>query len=91
MVEISPFIIIKNKESRMKTFAAAIIATSAVAIQRIAEPDFVSGFIYKVSGGYYTPELELCYQNEEESLASIINTFADIRNGDYVRGIEKAG
>ena len=46
----------------MRTFAAAaIMAASASALDVMAAPDFVAGFIYGLTGDNHLTEIEACY------------------------------
>ena len=50
----------------MKTFAAAVIAASASALDAMSIPDFIAGFMFGMTGDNHLAEIEACYQGGEQ-------------------------
>ena len=66
----------------MKTFAAsAVIAASASAFDVVAVPDFVAGFIYRMTGDNHLTEVEACFPGGELMYHEIEAGIADIKKG----------
>lgn len=75
----------------MKTFAAALIATSASAFDAMSIPDFIAGFIYGMTGDNHLAEIEACYKGGEQIVTDSQTAIADFEAGDYFKGITDAG
>ena len=43
------------------TFASALVAATASALDVLAVPDFTAGFIYGMTGANHLEEIETCY------------------------------
>ena len=75
----------------MKTFAAALIASSASAFDAESIPDFIAGFIYGMTGDNHLAEIEACYKGGEQIVTDSQTAIADFEAGNYFKGITDAG
>jgi len=75
----------------MKTFATACLAATATAFDAIAVPDFISGFIYGMTGDNHLTEIEACYQGGSKIIADSHAALTDFKAGDWFKGLKDAG
>ena len=75
----------------MRTFAAAAIAASATAFDAKSIPEFIAGFMYGMTGDNNLTEIEACYQGGQQIVTDSQTAVADMKAGDYFKGIKDAG
>ena len=71
----------------MKTFAAAVIAASASALDAMSIPDFITGFMFGMTGDNHLAEIEACYQGGEQIATDSQKAVADFKSGNYFKGL----
>ena len=76
----------------MKTFAAsAVIAASASAFDVLAVPEFIAGFMYRMTGDNKLSEIETCYNDAGSIVTDTEAAIADFESGNFFKGIKEAG
>lgn len=69
------------------TFAAALIAASASALDTLAIPDYVAGFIYGMTGDNHLQEIETCFNGSESLISEAHDALTDIQSGNWVKAV----
>ena len=71
-------------------FAVAAIAASANALDAMAIPDFIAGFIFGLTGDNHLAEIEQCYQGGQSVVTDGQAVIADLKGGHLIQGVKDA-
>jgi hypothetical protein len=63
------------------------MAASVSALDLMAVPDFVAGFVYGMTGNNHLTEVEACYQGGEKIVTDSQIALADFKSGNWFKGI----
>ena len=69
------------------TFASALIAASASALDIKAVPHYTAGFIYGMTGANHLHEIENCYHTSSSLLTDAHQALNDIQEGDWTKAM----
>lgn len=72
-------------------FATAVLASCASALDAMAVPDFVAGFVYGMTGDNHLTEIEACYDGSTEVVKDVQTAVAKIESGSYITGFAEIG
>lgn len=75
----------------MKTFTAACLMSSAMALDVVAVPAYVAGFVYRFTGQNKLTELTACLKDDTKVFFASEHAFEDFHGGFYKKGIQEAG
>ena len=71
-------------------FATAAIAASANALDAVAIPDFIAGFIFGLTGDNHLAEIEQCYQGGQSVVTDGQAVITDLKTGHLIQGVKDA-
>jgi hypothetical protein len=71
-------------------FATAAIAASANALDAVAIPDFIAGFIFGLTGDNHLAEIEQCYQGGQSIVTDGQAVITDLKTGHLIQGVKDA-
>ena len=66
------------------TFAGAAIVATASALEPMAIPDWVAGFIFGLTGDNNLEEIETCYTGGQGIVDDAEAALADIKDGHFI-------
>lgn len=69
------------------TFATALIAASASALDLMAVPDYSAGLIYGLTGANHLEEIEACYHGSHDLAQDAHTALIDLQNGRWLKSI----